>query len=482
MGDSLEGKTTILFVAWGFSIHAKRRIQIFIDDPRFSVIVASTYNYNFDNAVNILLSASHTQSMNLQLTTEPEIQLLLELIESLKITDQAQILYAADIAIGDFLLLQETVERFKPDVIFLQTLLYPCYLAFFLPHSIPLIITFWNGDVVWRAQWDGIDQLFKNLIVTYGIRRADGITVNSTTAFDGCIKYGAEKGKVQLIRYPGVDLERFHPQDKYLSRKNLGINTKYLVLCPRGLGGYLNSDVIIEAAGIVCEKYSDTTFLFISKVGAEEWEKHYKRACELGIEQNVRHDGQISWESMPVYYSCSDVMVSISSNDSLPNCMLEAMACGIPIIMGDIPQIKEWITDSYNGFLVPPKDYQMLANKISDVFENGNNIINNFRDINIKLIDQKVNSKINIEIIKNFVLHAVDKTTPRHFRSQDFIESLISQALEFLTQPNNREYALEIFKQLYRYAERLQVLGKNQEASLIYQHLDRINLSEHNYP
>lgn len=42
---------------------------------------------------------------------------------------------------------------------------------------------------------------------------------------------------------------------------------------------------------------------------------------------------------MPDYYACADVMVSISSHDSLPNCMLEAMACGIPVVMGDIPQI-----------------------------------------------------------------------------------------------------------------------------------------------
>ena len=47
--------TKVLFLCWGFSIHARRRIQIFVDDERFKVAVVSTYNYGFAGALNVLL-------------------------------------------------------------------------------------------------------------------------------------------------------------------------------------------------------------------------------------------------------------------------------------------------------------------------------------------------------------------------------------------------------------------------------------------
>src|SRR4030042_4298500 len=49
-------RTKVLFLAWGFSIHAYRRIQLFVDDPEFEVAVVSTHDYNFTNARNILLT------------------------------------------------------------------------------------------------------------------------------------------------------------------------------------------------------------------------------------------------------------------------------------------------------------------------------------------------------------------------------------------------------------------------------------------
>ena len=101
-----------------------------------------------------------------------------------------------------------------------------------------------------------------------------------------------------------------------------------------------------------------------------ELERHQLRTHNLDIEKNFRWDGQVPFDMMPIYYCAADVMVSIASNDSLPNCMLEAMACGIPVIMGDIPQIREWVNDGVNGFLVPPRDPIALSESILKVFEN----------------------------------------------------------------------------------------------------------------
>ena len=124
--------------------------------------------------------------------------------------------------------------------------------------------------------------------------------------------------------------------------------------------------MIVEAAPAILSRNPNTLFLFLSGVGTEEDRRgHRKRAMDLGVGNNFRWEEHVPWESMPVYYNASDVMVSISSQDSLPNCMLEAMACGIPVVMGDIPSIREWVTDGGNGFLVPPRDPAFLATAVA---------------------------------------------------------------------------------------------------------------------
>jgi glycosyltransferase involved in cell wall biosynthesis len=357
----------VLFLAWGFSIHALRRILPFVEDPGFEVTVAATHDYRFENARNILLGGRNEALR--PLPGDPYgtgVRLVHRMIRR---WDPDTRIDDVDHWSADLETLRAAVRETKPDVVFLQTLLYPCYLAFLLPRSLPVVITFWNGDLTWWARSNGIERLAKKRIVRHGIRRARAITVNSGTARDACAAHGAPPGKVHLIRYPGVDLDRFARRDRQEARRSLGIDSGRVVLCPRGLGGYLNGDVIVEAVPEVVRRHPDTLFLFVSGVGLAEWERLLSRARELGVEGRLRHDGQIPWERMPLYYNASDAMVSISSNDSLPNCMLEAMACGTPAIIGDLPQLREWVEDGKNGFLVPPRDPGALSERIVEVLE-----------------------------------------------------------------------------------------------------------------
>ena len=448
---SSKKRIRILFLAWGFSIHAKRRIQVFVDDPSFEVAVASTHNYCFANAGNIPLSGAFGREKICTLSSEREgdqvagriscqnasyilkvfsllkdlrgaakflwrgVKLLraelpgedktriygLKIVESLLSSDLRDEIIRAS---RDLKKLETAVREFEPDIIFLQTLLYPCYLAFCLPGTTPIVITFWNGDLTWWAQWSGIERRCKKALVTYGLRRAQAITVNSASALNACLQYGAREEKISLIRYPGVDLERFRPLEKNHAKSQLGIGFEKVVLLPRGLGEYLNSDIIIESIPTVIQKFPKTLFLFLSGNGKEEeWEKHLQKAKEVGAEENVRWDGEVPWERMGLYYSASDAMVSISSNDSLPNCMLEAMACGTTIIMGDIPSIREWVTDGINGFLVPPRDGVSLSEKIIRAFDSPEDIVMSFIQKNLELARGVFNSGQNSLEIKKLV-------------------------------------------------------------------------------
>ncbi len=434
------GKIKILFLCWGFSIHAFRRIKLFVDDERFAVGIVSNHEYNFENADNYLLKPEYNAGkehigdkhagifsvlirriLNKQIVKKfiakmeyysavMKIQIIVLPKIILTYKDLKKIKPEIIMGINDYKILKKAVRNFKPEVIFLQTLLYPSYLAYFLPDSIPQIITFWNGDIIWWAKWNGIDKLIKKQIVTHGARRANLITVNSKMAAERCKSiYKVPNNKIVRLHYPGVDLDHFRPIDKDNAKRNLNLRSKQIILWPRGLGSYLNSDILIQSSVAVISKYPNALFLIISGVGGEEEKnKHYKLACDLGVEKHFLIQGYISYQEMPMYYGCSDAVVSISSNDSLPNVMIEAMACGVPLVMGDIPQIRDWITDGYNGYLVPLRDPEVLSKMLIRLLDNpdGNNEV--FIKRNIELVKKEFDSKKNIETIKTTVIKMLE--------------------------------------------------------------------------
>lgn len=398
-------KTKVLFFAWGDSIHARRRIRIFCEDPSFEVGIVSTFPYDFKNVENFYLSGVLKKKKSSLLTkigravTALPIYLVLRFFGGVSLAECSNIL-------RDIFLVRRYVREFNPEVVFLQTLLYPSYLSYFWLNKIPMMVTFWNGDVTWWAKWTGIERAFKKQIVQYGVRRANAITVNSHAALQACLGYGISEEKVRLIRYPGVNLKMFKPRsNKAEVRDQLGIQGEgNMVLCPRGVGGYLNSDVIIEAAAVVVRQFHDTKFLFL----VHEWDKEVWNICQerakvLGITKNVIGVGKVTWEEMPRYYQAADVMVSISSNDSLPNCMLEAMACGVPVIMGDIPQIREWVMDGENGYSVPPRDPTALAERIVRIFMDRDDVLGSFVQKNIGMIQREADSRIVADAVKKMV-------------------------------------------------------------------------------
>jgi glycosyltransferase involved in cell wall biosynthesis len=85
--------------------------------------------------------------------------------------------------------------------------------------------------------------------------------------------------------------------------------------------------------------------------------KHLGReAPDLGTmryPERVRLVGQVSYEELAEYYRAADVCVSIPSSDSSPRSVWEAMGCGTPCIVSDLPWVHELIRDGQHAIVVP---------------------------------------------------------------------------------------------------------------------------------
>jgi glycosyltransferase involved in cell wall biosynthesis len=74
-------------------------------------------------------------------------------------------------------------------------------------------------------------------------------------------------------------------------------------------------------------------------------------ASELGIAQRLTWHGWVPREALPKIYQSADCLINPSQYEGMPNVVLEAMACGLPVIASDIPGNRALVLDHETGFL-----------------------------------------------------------------------------------------------------------------------------------
>ncbi len=270
------------------------------------------------------------------------------------------------------------VEEIKPDVFHLQTLYYPSHLGVYSSFH-PMVITPWNGDILWRNDWFPwtprimVKDWLRRRLIRYGLDRADLVTVNSGKMGRICREeYGISGQKIQAVHCPGVDLKTFHNRGKdedFLEKYDL--KDSPVIISARSPSALYNVDVIAKAAPRVLAAEPGSKFIFMWP-SAEQSEVEYlkKLAADLKIEHAVRWLGTMPYEELPQILSSGDAFVSLSSGDSCPSSLLEAMACGLPPVTADLDTVNEWVSDGWNGRVVPQRDIAGTAEAILDILQN----------------------------------------------------------------------------------------------------------------
>ncbi len=95
-------------------------------------------------------------------------------------------------------------------------------------------------------------------------------------------------------------------------------------------------------------------------------------ASSLGLEEKVDFAGRVAESEKPEYFAACDVLVlpSVSRLEAFGIAALEAMACGKPVVVSDVPGVREVITDGVEGLLAEPMSPEDIARKIDRLLEN----------------------------------------------------------------------------------------------------------------
>jgi len=147
---------------------------------------------------------------------------------------------------------------------------------------------------------------------------------------------------VEVVRW-GLDLQKFAPADSFEARSRLGITHRGpLVVSVRGFKPVYNPQLLLESFASVRSR-ADAHLLFKFPFDSAPKEAEQVRAVinELGISEAVTMLGNLPFERLPDVYRAADVIVSIPSTDSSPRSVWEALACGRPVIVSDLPWARE---------------------------------------------------------------------------------------------------------------------------------------------
>jgi D-inositol-3-phosphate glycosyltransferase len=191
--------------------------------------------------------------------------------------------------------------------------------------------------------------------------------------------YGADMDKVIIIP-PGVDLERFHPIDKTEAKKRVGIpcGDKNIMFAGR-IEPLKGIDTLIQAMALIKQRYpSVIENTCVAIIGGDPWadnpdaEMSRLQAMRqvLGIHDIVLFLGAKDQDVLPNYYAAAELVVMPSHYESFGMVALEAMAMGRPVIASEVGGLAFLIRDGINGYHVPTRDPEALAERIYELLSN----------------------------------------------------------------------------------------------------------------
>ncbi len=232
--------------------------------------------------------------------------------------------------------------------------------------DVPFVLTYHCDLEIPHIFGPFIVSLYKRTMGTYTVSQADKIITTTNT-------YGATSRVVWQedadIIPNAVDTDRFNPNnDGGWVREKLNLDEdEKLVMYVGRIVYHKGLEYFVRSAKHLGP---DVKHLL---VGTGDFRPELERIIEEeDIEDKVLFAGRVPNKDLPDYYAAADVCVlpSVSRLEAFGIVALEAMASGTPVIVSDIPGVREVIVEGKHGLLSEPMNSKDLAGKIRTILTN----------------------------------------------------------------------------------------------------------------
>lgn len=248
---------------------------------------------------------------------------------------------------------RRVVREFKPDIVHSgyvwQTGILAA-MAGFHPHlSMP-----WGSDIL----VDPDKSFVMKRIVSKVMKTCDHIQCDAEFVKQKIVNdYGLAPEKITVFPW-GIDLELFKMHDRAGARKELNISPdKFVIIFNRHSEPIYGLNYLLEAFKNFSSGKDDVMFLFISE-GSQK-NSVLKFISDNELEDKTTILGRVPNTELPALLNAADIYVSPSLSDGTSLSLLEAMACGLGLVVTDVPAILEWVNE-HNGLIVRKADPEEL--------------------------------------------------------------------------------------------------------------------------
>ncbi len=260
--------------------------------------------------------------------------------------------------------LKRVIRTYRPDIVHAGTIQTAAFLTA-LAGFRPLVSMSWGYDLLMDAHRN----LYWEWATRYTLKRSEVMVGDCDTIRRLAVNYGMAAG--HIISFPwGTNLDHFHPsrEDSGL-RQHLGWKEEetFVILSTRGWSPIYGIEELARGFALAAQQSSKLRLLMLGGGSQEDFVKHIFR--QANVLDKVYFAGQISFQDLPEYYRAADLYVSASHSDGTSISLLEALACGVPVLVSDIPGNQEWVTPDV-GWQFPLGNSNVLSQRLLDVVRN----------------------------------------------------------------------------------------------------------------
>ncbi len=258
---------------------------------------------------------------------------------------------------------RERVRESKPDLIHAGPVQTGAFVAS-ICKSTPLLVVSWGSDVLVfpdKNRW-------MRWITKFTLKRADMVLGDCDAVRERVLSLSPLRDE-QVVFFPwGIDVQQFTPRKSKIGlRKKLNWENFFVVISTRAFEPIHGPFVFLEAIKRAKKSRSNIRVIMLGDGSLRSRVEKFIDENELA--RYIHLPGQMPNHQLVDYFNEADLYVSATFSDGTSVSLLEAMGCGLPVVVVDEYGNREWVAPGKNGWLYPSGDAEILGETILQAYQ-----------------------------------------------------------------------------------------------------------------